>query len=182
MTAEEKYVRDEITKIHPQLVINMRKTCGFNTHKWADDLLSMCVLIFLEKPIEVQLKVIADGKLENYITFVAGLQVRSGSSKFYNDYRKFTNGIREIYPNYSYRDNQMTTFPTPFEDEEDEVMTCIKYHMEKLNPYEKMLIQEKVIEDRTYKDISETYDIPYSSLKTQTKEVLKKLHKLCSHI
>lgn len=181
MTKDEKFVRDEITKIYPQLVINIQKTCGYNTQRWGDDLLALSVLFFLEKPLETQLKVIQDGKLENYITFIASLQVRSGTSKFFNDYRRFTASIREFLPNYAYEYDKVE-FPEPFEDEETEVMSCIKYHMEELNPYEKMLINERVMEGKTFKEISEQYDIPYSSLTRQTEETLNKLKKLCSHL
>ena len=181
MTKQEKFVRDEITKVYPQLIINMKKTCGYNTPRWADDLLALSVLFFLEKPLETQLKVIEDGKLENYITFIASLQVRSGTSKFFNDYRRFTASIREFLPNYAYEYDKVE-FPKPFEDEEDIVVTCIKHHMQDLNPYEKMLIQQRVIEGKTFKEIQHTFDIPYTNLKKETEIVLKKLKKLCSHL
>lgn len=181
LTKEEKLVRDELTKIYPQLQINMIKTCGYNSDKWADDLLAVSVTFFLEKSLETQLKVIKDGKLEHYITFIAGTQVRSGSSKFYNYYRRFTTSQREIFDNKTYK-GRMVSFQEPFEDEEDLVVTCIKKHMEELNPYEKMIINEKVVEGRTYKDISEQYDIPYSSLTNTADSTLKKLKKLCQHL
>lgn len=178
LTKDEIYVRDELTKVYPQLVINMKKTCGYNSNIWADDLLALCVTFFLEKPIETQLKVIADGKLENYITFIAGMQVKSGSSKFYTTYRRFLYNTRELYVNYAYN-QQRVTYEQPFDDEESPQLRCIKYHMEKLNPYEKMIIQKKVIDDFTFKDISKEYNIPYTTLAADTKKTLNKLKELC---
>ena len=99
LTKEEIYVRKKLTDIYPQLKINMVKTCGYNSNRWADDLLAVSVTFFLEKPLETQLKIISDGKIEHYITFIAGTQVRSGSSKFYNEYRKFTTSQRELFDN-----------------------------------------------------------------------------------
>ena len=181
LTEEEIYVRKKLTDIYPQLKINAQKTCGYNTPMWADDLLSISVTFFLEKPLETQLKIISDGKIENYITFIMGTQVRSGSSKFYSQHRKFTTSQREIYDNKTYK-GKMTTYQDPFEEEEDEVTTCIKFHMEQLNPYEKMIITEKVLEGKTFKDISRNYDIPYSSLTRTADETLKKLKELCKHL
>lgn len=76
----------------------------------------------------------------------------------------------------------MVSHQEPFEDEEDEVVTCIKAQMDKLNPYEKMIVNEKVIEGKTYKKISEQYDIPYSSLTRTAEETLQKLKDLCIHL
>ena len=76
----------------------------------------------------------------------------------------------------------MVTFTEPFEDEEDEVVTCIKAQMEKLNPYEKMIITEKVLDGKTFKEISKQYDIPYSSLTRTAEETIKKLKQLCKHL
>lgn len=181
MTKEEKYVRDELTKVYPQLKINMQKTCGFNAHRWADDLLAVSVTFFLEKDLDVQLKVISDGKLENYITFIAGMQVKSGSSKFFNTYRKFMNNQREILPNYLYKEYRVT-YPEPFEDEENLREKCLRLEMDKLNPYERMIVEKKVIDDMTYKDISKTYNIPYSSLAKDAKAVMEKIKNACIHL
>lgn len=182
MTKEEKYVREELTKVYSQLRINADKTCGFNAYRWADDLLAVAVTFFLEKPLEVQLKVISDGKLENYITFIMGMQVKSGSSKFFNTYRKFINNQRELLPNYKYKE-QRVTFPEPFEEEDETLREkCVRINMEKLNPYEKMIIQRKVLDEMTFKDISEAYNIPYSTIAKDTKEILKKLKDLCKHL
>lgn len=181
LTQEEIYVRQKLTEVYPQLQINMIKTCGYNSDRWADDLLAVCVTYFLEKDLKTQLKVIEDGKLENYITFIAGIQVRSGSSKFYNYYRRFTNSQRLIFDNKTYG-GHMASYQDTFEDEEDPVVTCIKKQMDDLNPYEKMIINEKVIEEKTYKQISKQYDIPYSSLTRVADETIKKLRELCKHL
>lgn len=181
LTKDEVYVRKKLTEIYPQLQINMQKTCGYNSDRWADDLLSLCVTYFLEKPLDTQLKVIEDGKLENYITFIAGVQVRSSSSKFYNEHRRFMYNQREIFDNKKYG-GKMTSYQEPFEDEKDPVVECVKYHMEQLNPYERMIINEKVIEGKTFKQISKQYNIPYSSLTRAADETLTKLRELCQHM
>ena len=68
----EALVREEITKQYPQLRINSEKVCGTGTHRWADDLLHMCIEIFLEKPLKDQIYTIHLGKVEHFITYHVG--------------------------------------------------------------------------------------------------------------
>ena len=180
LTPKEKFVREEIAKIYDQLVINCKKTCKAGYERWGHDLLPMCIEMFLNKDIKTQLKVIKDGKLENYITFMLGLQVKSGSSRFYSEYRKDSNSYREFFPNYEYRVEHQ--FEKPFEDEEDEVITCIKQQMKKLNPYDKMLVEEILIQKEKYTTVSRKYDIPYASLKRDSELLQIKIKQKCKHL
>lgn len=182
LTEEEVWVRKELTKLYPQLVINCEKTLGARFQKHGGDLLAVCIEFFLNKPIEVQVKSFKEGKAENFITFMMGMQSKSASSKYYHQYRKFDEGQRELYENYNYDYlKRISDSYIPFEDEDDDMMICIKHHIKKLNPYEKMLIEARVIQGMNFKDISETYDIPYSSLSSELKKILKKLKKECQH-
>lgn len=181
MTVEEKKVRKELELVYPQLIINTKKVCGFNYDRWGDDLLALSILFFLEKPLDTQIKIINDGKLENYITFIMGLQVKSGSSKFYKDYRRFMYNQREIYDNNTYKD-RMVTFPEPFEDEESECLACIKHQIDKLDPYLKMLVNEHLIQGENFSTISQKYNITYTHLKRDTLRVSKEIKELCKHL
>ena len=181
LTKEEKFVRDELSKIYPQLVINARKTCGYAFDKHGLDLIAVCVEFFLNKPLEAQLKTIENNKLENFITFMMGMQLKSGSSKFYTQYRRHHESQRELYFNFDYGDKYLATNDA-FEEEEDEVVTCIKCEIEKLDPYMKMLVKEKVLEGKTYTYISETYNINYSSLKTDTNKAIKIIREKCQDL
>jgi len=95
----DKQKRDTVTKeignIYNQLVINCEKTCGAGYNRWGSDLLPMCIEMFLEKDTEYIYKVYTDGKLENFITFMMGFQLKSSSSRFWHVYRKHLNSNRE---------------------------------------------------------------------------------------
>ncbi len=181
LTKDEIFVREELTKVYPQLLINARKTCGYVFDKHGLDLIAVCVEFYLNKDIEVQLKVIADGKLENYITFIMGMQLKSGSSKFYRDYRHHNEKQRDFLPNHLYGDNYVS-FTQPFEDEEDECISCLNKAIEKLDPYLGMLVKERVINQKNFTDIANQYDLPYEHLRVSTKEVIKKLREECQHL
>lgn len=182
LTQDEIYVRAELTKLYPQLLINCKKTLGAAYDKHGGDLMSTCVEFFLNKPIEIQVESFKSGKAENFLTFMMGMQSKSGTSRFYTMHRKFHESQRELYVNFDYDYLKKSGISDPFDDEDDDLMLCIKAVQDKLDPYEKMLLTERVIQKESFVNISEKYDIPYSSLAGQLKKVLKKIQIQCQHL
>ena len=181
LSQDEKMIRKEIEKIYPQLLINARKTCGYAFDKHGLDLIAVCVEFFLSKPLEDQLKTIKNNKLENFITFMMAMQLKSGSSKFYKYYRKHHESQRELYFNFDYGDKYIQ-YNDAFQDEESEIITCIQCEIDKLDPYFKMLVQEKLIGEQTYTHISKKYDINYNALKKDTNKAIKTIQEKCKHL
>ena len=184
LSKDEQFVRRELTKIYPQLIINARKTCGQAYDKHGHDLLALAIEFFLLKPLEDQLLTIKNGKMENFITFIMATQLKSGTSKFYTTYRRHHEKQRELYDNYDYSkyETEMVSYNDAFEDEESELMACIRASMKELNIYHQMLIEEKILNNKTYKHISKTYNINYASLKKDTVEALDQIKQLCQHL
>lgn len=182
LTKDEKRVREELTKVFPQLVINCQKVCGTAYNRWGDDLLQLSVEMFLEKPVEDQIKTIEDDKLENFITYIMNFQLKRGqTTRFWHTHRKFVGKTRELF-NGSYDYKQDDALVKPFDNEISELQMCIDQQVEKLNPFQKMLIQEKVYYGNSFVEISKKYDIPYSSLQTGLKKTLKNIKELCKHL
>lgn len=180
MNVYKKLIRKEIEKIYPQLVINCEKTCGMAYEKWGHDLLPLCIEMFLSKTIHHQLRVIRDNKLENYITFMMGLQLKSSSSRFYHHHRKESNKSREWLPNYQYKITN-DFFPEPFEDEEDPVITCLNKVKETLPPFEKMVLNRHIINGEKYIDLSREFNIPYYTFKLTAQKIKKLMKEKCIH-
>lgn len=182
LSEDEKRVREELTKVFPQLVINAKNVCGKGYDKWGDDLLQLSIEMFLEKPIEDQIKTIDNNKLENFITYIMNFQLKRGkTTRFYHTHRKFVGSTRELFAgsyNYDYDDD----FERPLDDEASELQECINKHIKDLNPFEKMLINEKVQWGVKLTDISVKYNIPYSSLQTGLRRTLNKIKKQCQHL
>ena len=178
LTQQQKRVRREIERIYPQLLINCEKTCTTNFQRWGHDILALCIEMFLSKEIETQIKVIEDGKLENYITFMIGLQLKSSSSRFYHHYRKPVDKIREFFPNYAYK-GQNVSFPEPFQDEQDPVITCLLKVKEELPPFEKMVLDRHMINKEKFIDLSQEYQIPYFQFKLAKDKVKKLMTQKC---
>jgi len=180
LTKDEKYVRDCITKIYPQLQINARNVCGAAYNKHGGDLLALCIEYYLKKDIEYQLKVINDGKLEHFITHMMNFQLKHATTKFYHQYRKHHEKQREWLPNYDY--GLVEDFERPFSDEVSDVMQCIEHMRKELNPYEGMLITEYVLNELNFQEISKKYNIAYYHLKRDLEEVLLNIKKTCGKL
>ena len=178
---KKAYIDKHITKIFPQLQVNMQKVCGVAYSRWGDDLLSIAVEFFLNKDIEVQYESCKQNKAENFITYIANFQLKSSTSRFWHTHRKFVGSTRELFVG-SYDYDNDPNYPIPFEDEISNLQACIDKQMNKLDPFEKMLIKEKVEWGSSYVEISKKYNIPYGSLQGGLKRTLKKIKEQCKHL
>jgi len=178
---KKKFVDEHLTKIFPQLQINMEKVTGAGASKWADDLLQLSLEFFLNKPLDVQYESCVNNKCENFITFIANFQLKSSTSRMWHTHRKFLGQTRELFVGSYKYDNELN-YPKPFEDEISELQMCINKQMSELDPYEKMLLTEKVEWGNTYVEISEKYNIPYGSLQSGLKKTLRKIKEKCKHL
>ena len=181
LTPEEQFVRDELEKIYPQLLINERKILGDGYEKYGGDLMAVAIEFFLKKPLEQQLKTIEDGKLENFITFIANIQAKNSSTYFYRWYRDHSHRSRDLYTDYVYLINQLPDEEEP-EPYNDPLHECIKKVIDKLNPFERMLVQEKWLDKKMYKTIAAKYDIPERSLAYGSDKLRAKIKRLCGHL
>ena len=172
---KKAYVDKHITEIYDQLVINTQKTCGDGYWRWGDDLLATAVEFFLSKPLDVQYDSCVNNKAEHFITFIMGLQLKSSTSRFWHTWRKHKNSHRELH-------SETVLYGNEKEYEDDDFMYCIKSQMKDLDPFEKMLIEERIIKQLRFKDIAERYDIPYTALSNQLKKTLKKIKERCLHL
>lgn len=177
---KKEIVQKEIGKIYQQLVINCRKTCGAGYDKWGDDLLAMCIEMFLEKEVDYIWKVYQDGKLENFITFMMGFQLKSGSSRFYHRHRKHLEKSRELLDNYSVVQNRVA-HNKAFSDEPSLIGECMNKVISSLNVYEKMIVNEIMIEGKRFNKVSEKYNINYYSLKNDFERIKIKIKQSCKH-
>lgn len=178
---KKSFVDKHLTKIFPQLQINMHKVCGTAYDKWGDDLLQLSIEFFLQKELDVQYESCVTNRAENFITYIANFQLKSSTSRFWHTHRKFINNTREIFVG-SYKYSNELNYPTPFEDEISELQMCIDKQMKNLNPFQQMLITEKVNHGSSFVEISEKFDIPYSSLQTGLKRILNKIKEECQYL
>lgn len=175
LTKDEKFVRDELTKVYPQLQKNMYKVCGDAHWRWGDDLLAVAVTFFLEKPLETQLKTINNGKLENFITWIANMQLKSSSSYFYTRYRRPMGSSRELYPELDYNDKIIT-----YENKE-ELYQCVNVQLSKIPEDYRDHILSLLYKERTMTEILKGLDIGSITFKKNINDYLKKIEEECQH-
>ena len=128
---------------------------------YADELLSHVILWTLERTPEMKEQMLRDGKLENYILRTCGLQLRSSTSPFYREARRFKmsarSGVTEVD---DVEDEGVTSV------EADPLYQCLIREMKNLHWYYQKLLEEKWINGLTFQQMRIKYGITLSSLKT----------------
>ena len=180
MTDKEKrqYIDKHLTEIYPQLRINCQKTLGMGFTKHGEDVLAVCIEFFLEKDIDVQYDSCVKNKAENFITYMMGLQSKSSSSRYYHHYRKPSLAGRELFDDYKYSVPSQDHWD-PYHTSDDDYSLCIKEKVSDLDPFEKMVLEELIIEKNSMASVSEKYNIVFYQLKKTKEEVLSKLREEC---
>lgn len=178
LTEDEKFVREELTKTWKQLQINERKILGDAYEKYKGDLMGLAVTFFLEKPIEQQLKTIREGKLENFITFIANMQAKRATTRFYKEHRRFTESSIDFN---DYEEDDVEVYEEGY-FESDERIRCLKKAIEELDPFEKMLVQERFINRMPTEDLMARYGLPRGAIVVGVQKTKNKLKRLCKHL
>ena len=161
-----------------QLVINSVKTCG-SDQTFQEDLLAYTVEYFLSMPIERQVKIYNDESIEEYVTRLMGISLKSSTSPFYSKYRKFLISTREI------------TDWTPFGIEEEyqeetsdcKACDCIKQKIQDHSDwYEKKLLEMAILLEMKPGSIADELGLDSKSVTSNISVAKKKIAKLCKHL
>jgi hypothetical protein len=174
LTKDEIFVRKELEKIYPQLEINCKKVCGEGYWRWGNDLLAVAVTFFLEKPIEAQLKTIADNKLENFITWIMNMQLKSSTSYFYTRYRKPRMMMREMYEgdlDYMYGTENVP----------EEAISCIIRELENIPVEYKDAILSTIYDQKAEFKILEEIGIGRTAFRKTLDTYLEQIQTKCKH-
>jgi hypothetical protein len=169
---KEKIVKKELGKIYEQLVSNSKKTCRWESEHLREELLHFCIDQFLEKDLDYQMKVVNDGKLENFITRLMGLNLKSSTSPFYYRVRKYTNDSRELLEFFDYKEDKPSI-------EIEESTNCISGSVSGLDYYEKYLITEHYYKGMNIASISKNTGISPVTIKKDIVKVLKQIKLKC---
>lgn len=173
LTEEEKFIREELTKVWDQLMINEQNILGSAYEQVRGDIMGIAVEYFLQKPIEIQLETIKKGKLVNLLTYIANLQAKSGASKYWYQFRRFKENSTPLHPGIEY---ELEEVEEPYNVK---LNKCIRDSIHKLDPLERMVLQERVLHNTPYADIEEKYKINYNALKSALQTAKQKIRRLC---
>jgi hypothetical protein len=194
MSEEEmrKEINAKVVLWYPKMVKDSKQIAGANFEKYGNDLLAFVLEDFLcNKDLEYQYKVaVQDNKLVNYIGYSMGLQIKSSSSPFWFRYRKEGYNSRGIYlaedgsveidPSVEIGEEMDDEFDSPYYIKNN--LDCVRYALEQLHWYDKILIEEYYIKGVTFRDMHKKYNISLNSLKKDIDSALTKIRKICLYI
>jgi hypothetical protein len=187
-----KEVNAKVALWYPKMVKDSKQIAGANFEKYGEDLLAHCLEDFLvNKSIDYQYKVaIKDNKLVNYIGYSMGIAIKSSSSPFWFKYRKeaynsrgiylVEDGREEIDPLVEIGEEMDVEFDSPAYVKNE--LDCVRYALEQLHWYDRVLIDDYFIKGLTYQDMHKKYNISLNSLKKDINKALVKIKNICSQM
>jgi len=144
--------------------------------EYADDLLSVCTESFLTRPAEQQQQMLDDNKIGNYILYCCGFQLKSGSSPFYNQFRKHKMASRsgaEAFENSPFIPDQQL--------DETELYQCYLKAKGDLHWYYQKLLQMKWEDGMSYSEIRQKTGITLNSLQKDMAIIYQTIRQRCNH-
>ena len=179
-------INKKISQHWNKMVKDHKQITTYNSEMW-EDLLNFCLSEFLtKKSVEYQYKVaVIDDKLPNYIGRSMSLNIKSNTSPFWTTYRRDSYNFRgtyeaEVLENKELYHTQEDTIG--LELHQIDPYSCVMYHIEKLNFYDKQIINHYLIQEWTYKQISEYYNIPIGGITKDIKRIMKHLKDNCHEL
>ena len=138
---------------------------------YAEELLSHVILWTLERSHEMKEQMLQDNKLENYILRTCSMQLRSSTSPFYREARRFKLQVRsgampEMFDDFTYL-------------EDNELYECMIRELNNIHWYYKKLVEEKWFNNMTYQDIRKKYGITLASIRTDLNIAYNLLREKC---
>ena len=137
-----------------------RNICKDGMSMYSEELLSHVILWTLERKPEMKEQMLRDNKLENYILRTCGLQLRSSTSPFYKEARRFKMSARSgvsIVEDLEYEGISSV--------EGDPQYQCMIKEMQNMHWYYQKLLEEKWINGLTLQDMRIKYGITLASLR-----------------
>ena len=124
-------------------------------HQDTEDLLQDCILNLLEKGSDYTNKIVEDDKVQHYIVKMVHIQYNSGSSPFYNQYKKTLLKSVEI------NDDIMEGVEDSIETHEDteKLSKDVKIYIGNLPVYERTIAEKHFVNGDSQREMSRYYNI-----------------------
>lgn len=174
ITEDEKrdVIRGALEALYPQMLINQWKVFGYSQvahNKWGDDLIPYVYETFLKMNVDKQYEIVTEGELERYLTVAMSMSLKSSTSMFYSQYRKFSVVSDEFTTKY--HDKEWEEEWTKKEHNID----VIREGINKLDFYDKFLLTEYYLNGKKAKKIAESTNITPATVSRDIKRALVRL-------
>lgn len=162
-------VQQEIDRVYPELIKMIYSlTEGKN---YAQDLVHDGIQYFCEEPESRQLEILEDGKVKEYIYTICKTQYLSSCSKTHQNYRE-----DQILHYTNTEEASLEDIEDQIEEEDNNDLSLIFegiYHT--CNRLERQLLCERVLENKTYEEISKKHNIPLHRTTMLIKNTIDKI-------
>jgi len=151
--------------------------CKDGMSMYSEELLSHVILWTLERSHDMKAQMLADNKLENYILRTCGLQLRSSTSPFYREARRFKMSARSgvsVVEDLEYEGISSVEGNPQYQ--------CMMKEMQNMHWYYQKLLEEKWINGLTLQDMRIKYGITLASLRHDLNlayDIIRKKCKTC---
>lgn len=177
----EEAVRKHLEDIYPQLRENELKTCSASS-PYLGEILPFIILEFFKKPLETRLQVCGEQKLENYITRMMGLQLKSSHSPFYHAIRKYS--FKANY-NHDVSNDQSMIFEADDEYEDKSIyLKSLEQAIEELdlNFYERDMLEKIGMKKWKKTTYAEHYGMDVAEVRRHYMKMFKAVQKKAKEI
>jgi len=176
----EEVINRELNKIIGEIyewVLREIKTniCKDQMREYGEELLHFMIIELFNKSPEYKQQLINDKKVQYWLLTSSGLQLRSSSSPFYRLIRE-TRG----YSDGGEEDGVLDLIT--YEPLDTELYDCFLQAMDNLDFYQRKLVEEKYLNELSFKDISIKYQIGLNHIKADLYKALEKMRIFCKHI
>jgi len=193
MDLSEEQIKREINtyvkKHWDKMVADSKRVAGANYDVYGKDLLAFCLSELLtKKSLEYQYKLIVeDNRLPNYIGRAMALNIKSHTSPFYSQYRRYTlkqvgtlsltPDIEDNFPYlYNYQEDLLT--PKHLQTPED----CVMHALQHLDFYHQRLVTEYYLNGMSYLQMNKKYRISLNSLKKDIAKGIELIKEHCNKL
>lgn len=157
-----------IEKVYPELIKMVYKMT--NSDETARDLVHDSIADFLSMKKDKQIKIKNDDRIKEYIYRIAKTQYYSSNSNYHTTYRE--EQILNIESVEEWETLEIEDLQIDDNEQLRAIMSAIGKHC---NKFEKQLIADRFVENKTYKEIAKKFDMPTYLLTKQIKTIINKL-------
>ena len=148
--------------------------------EYATDLLHHILLDLYKMDPEKIEGMLDNGKLKWYVLRGAALQIKSQTSPFYRIHRKEKMNARSGVIDLGMYDIESYEIEDP--DKGETLDDCFQRAMGEIHWYLRTLLEQKIIQGKTYQELYEYYNISKTHLIRDINEALRDVRHICKHI
>jgi DNA-directed RNA polymerase specialized sigma subunit len=170
----DEWVTDNYEWLLGEIETNVAKD---RMSQYASDLTTYLIETLYTMPEEKVSQLLDNGKVGHYLLVGAGMQLRSSTSPFYRQFRKFKMSARED----GQSGHNYSIFEKPDIPYDESLYQCFKEAMGELDFYDEALMTKYFYEEWTLQQMYEYYNISKRHIIKDINRILNQIRQHCKH-